>query len=81
MVVAVVAGGVWLVYFSSVLTVKRVDVEGNDLLTRNQVLKTARVPAGEQLARVDLDADRGPAARAGRRTCGRRLPASGPTAC
>jgi cell division protein FtsQ len=56
LVVAVVAGGVWLVYFSSVLTVKRVDVEGNDLLTRNQVLKTARVPTGEQLARVDIDA-------------------------
>ena len=56
LVVAVVVGGAWLVYFSSVLTVKRVDVEGNDLLTRNQVLKTAGVPAGEQLARVDVDA-------------------------
>ena len=44
LVVAVVAGGIWLVYFSSGLTVKRVDVEGNDL------------PAGEQLARVDIDA-------------------------
>ena len=42
LVVALVAGGIWLVYFSSVLTVKRVDIEGNDLLTRNQVLDTAR---------------------------------------
>ena len=38
------------------LTVKRVDVEGNQLLTRNQVLEAARVPDGEQLARVDIDA-------------------------
>jgi cell division protein FtsQ len=56
LVVALVAGGIWLVYFSSVLTVKRVDVEGNQLLTRNQVLEAARVPDGEQLARVDIDA-------------------------
>ena len=56
LVVALVAGGTWLVYFSSVLTVKRVDIEGNHLLTRNQVLKTARVPDGEQLARVDVGA-------------------------
>ena len=56
LVVALVAGAVWLVYFSSVLTVKRVDVEGTSLLTRDQVLRTARVPAGEQLARVDIDA-------------------------
>lgn len=54
LVVALVAGGAWLVYFSPVLTVKRVDVEGNDLLTRNEVLRTARVPDGEQLARVDV---------------------------
>jgi cell division protein FtsQ len=56
LVVALVAGGIWLVYFSSVLTVKRVDIEGNQLLTRNQVLEAARVPDAEQLARVDIDA-------------------------
>jgi cell division protein FtsQ len=56
LVVVLVAGGTWLVYFSTVLTVKRVDIEGNDLLTRNQVLKTARVPEDEQLARVDVGA-------------------------
>jgi cell division protein FtsQ len=44
------------VLFSDVLTVKRVDVSGNHLLTRSDVLQTARVPGGEQLARVDLDA-------------------------
>ena len=56
LVVALVVGGTWLVYFSDVLTVKRVDIDGNELLTRNQVLDTARVPDGEQLARVDIDA-------------------------
>jgi cell division protein FtsQ len=56
LVVALVGGGTWLVYFSDVLTVKRVDVEGIDLLTRNEVLSTARVPEGEQLARVDVGA-------------------------
>ena len=56
LLVALVAGGVWLVYVSSVLTVKRVDVEGHDLLSRRQVLETARVPQGEQLAQVDIDA-------------------------
>ena len=44
LVVALVAGGTWLVYFSSVLTVKRVDIEGNDLLTRNQVLRRPGFP-------------------------------------
>jgi cell division protein FtsQ len=56
LVVALVGGGTWLVYFSSVLTVKRVDVEGVHLLSRQQVLRTARVPAGEQLARLDVGA-------------------------
>jgi cell division protein FtsQ len=56
LVVALVVGATWLVYFSDVLTVKRVDIDGNELLTRTQVLTTARVPEGEQLARVDIDA-------------------------
>ncbi len=56
LVVALVVGGGWLVYFSNVLTVKRVDVEGQRLLTRSQVVQTAKVPAGEQLARVDVGA-------------------------
>jgi cell division protein FtsQ len=56
LVVALLAGGTWLVYFSTVLTVKRVDVEGVHLLSRPQVLRTARVPEGEQLARLDIGA-------------------------
>ena len=56
LVVALVAGGTWLVYFSDVLTVKRVEVSGEHLLSRQQVLKTAQVPDGEQLARLDVGA-------------------------
>ena len=56
LVVALVAGGVWLVYFSTVLTVKKVDVHGQHLLSRQQILARARVPAGEQLARLDIAA-------------------------
>ena len=56
LVVALVVGGAWLVYFSNVLTVKRVDVQGQHLLSTSQVLTTAKVPAGEQLARVDVGA-------------------------
>jgi cell division protein FtsQ len=56
LVVALLAGGTWLVYFSPVLTVKRVDIEGHDLLSRQDVMDAARVPDGEQLARVDVGA-------------------------
>jgi len=56
LIVALVSGGVWLVYFSDVLTVKRVHVEGEHLLTRQEVLATAQVPEGEQLARLDVGA-------------------------
>jgi cell division protein FtsQ len=56
LLVALVAGGGWLVYFSDVLVVKRVDVAGQHLLSRGQVLATAKVPDGEQLARLDVGA-------------------------
>ncbi len=56
LVVVLVVGGAWLVYFSNVLTVQRVDVQGQRLLSREQVLTTAKVPDGEQLARVDVGA-------------------------
>jgi len=56
LVLALVAGGVWLVYFSTVLTVQRVDVRGLDRLDEQQVLNAAQVPNGEQLARLDLAA-------------------------
>lgn len=56
LLIALVAGSIWFVYFSTVLTVKRVDVEGETSLTREQILAQANVPEGEQLARLDIDA-------------------------
>lgn len=53
--VAVVGGGLWLVYFSSWLSVSGVEVEGVGLLSATQVRQAAAVPQGEPLARVDLD--------------------------
>lgn len=58
----VLGTGAWLVGFSAVLDVRMVRVErppgstGKALLTERQVLKTAQVPTGQPLARVDLQA-------------------------
>ncbi len=52
--VGVVAGGVWLVYFSAWLSVSGVEVEGVAQLSAAQVRDAAAVPEGEALARVDL---------------------------
>lgn len=49
-----VATGVWLVMFSSVLTVRDVSVSGTTTLSETQIVKVARAPVGRQLARVDL---------------------------
>jgi cell division protein FtsQ len=52
-----VAGAVvWLVYFSTVLGVHRVEVEGNSLLSADQVEQAAGVELGSALAGVDIDA-------------------------
>lgn len=53
---AVVVGGTWLVFFSSVLAVDGVVVRGNELVTAEQVRRAADVRLGEPLARADLDA-------------------------
>jgi cell division protein FtsQ len=55
-VLALLAGGVWLVYYSAVLVTKRVNVVGTRSLTPLQVSLTAQVPLGVPLARQDLDA-------------------------
>ena len=52
---ALVVTGVWLVFFSATLSVKKVEVAGNDLLSDQRVQRIAAVPVGEQLAFVDLD--------------------------
>lgn len=53
-VVALVATSIWLVFFSTTLQVKRVQVVGNDLLSDGRIREVADVPLGEQLALVDL---------------------------
>lgn len=58
LVLLLLVGGVWLVFFSSVLGVAGVDVEGTDQLETDTVVAAAGVPTGDPLARVDLDAVR-----------------------
>jgi cell division protein FtsQ len=55
LLLALVVGVLWLVYFSSFLSVKGVDVEGVQQLSATQVRAAAAVPEGQALARVDLD--------------------------
>ena len=55
-IMALVAAGLWVVYYSSALVTKRVNVIGSRNLTPVQVSLTAQVPVGVPLARQDLDA-------------------------
>ncbi|MBD8869221.1 cell division protein FtsQ/DivIB [Nocardioides donggukensis] len=61
-VVAVVTGALvaatWLLLFSQVMAVQQVEVRGNALLSDGDVRRAAAVPAGEPLARTDLDGAR-----------------------
>ncbi len=54
----VIAGGVWLLYFSSYLVTRAVTVDGNSNVSAARVESTARVPIGTQLARLDVEAIR-----------------------
>lgn len=54
-VVLLVAAAVWVVWFSSLLTVKEVRVLGTDDVPVEQVLAATAVSVGEPLARVDVD--------------------------
>jgi cell division protein FtsQ len=58
LLVAVVVGGVWLVFISSALTVQQVQVEGESQLSEQQILSAAQVPEGAHLAELDLAAIR-----------------------
>lgn len=51
----VAAALVWMIYFSTVFGVHRVDVAGTDMLTTEQVQNAAAVPSGTALASVDLE--------------------------
>jgi cell division protein FtsQ len=55
-VVLVVGALVWMVYGTSVLGVRQVEVVGTSVLTPLQVQQAAAVPPKQPLARVDLDA-------------------------
>jgi cell division protein FtsQ len=55
LLVAVLVGVIWLVFFSSYLAVNGVRVAGTDQLTASEVERAAAVPEGDPLARVDLD--------------------------
>ena len=56
LLLVLVVGSVWLVYFSSYLALKSADVTGTRHLTKDQVLAAADLPVGDPLARVDADA-------------------------
>jgi cell division protein FtsQ len=56
LVLALLGGSLWVVYFSDVLVTKRVNVVGVHNLTPMQVSFAAQIPLGVPLARQDLDA-------------------------
>lgn len=57
-VLLLVGTGVWLLFFSSVVTVRDVSVDGNRTISPVRVRAVAKAPMGRQLARVDLAAIR-----------------------
>jgi cell division protein FtsQ len=58
LLLGLVVGGTYTVYFSDALATEGVDVTGERSLTDDQVREVARVPLGDPLARVDLEAVR-----------------------
>ena len=56
LVLALVSAGLWAVFFSPYVSAEKVQVSGNDAVRRSQIERSARVPVGTPLARVDLDA-------------------------
>lgn len=58
LVLALLSGAVWLVFFSSYVTVRHSDVAGNRTVGEARIDYAAEVPTGTPLARVDLDAIR-----------------------
>jgi cell division protein FtsQ len=56
LVLGLAGTGVWLVFFSSVVTVRDVSVHGNTTVSSVRIRAVAKAPIGRQLARVDLAA-------------------------
>ena len=71
---ALVAGAVWLVFFSSVLAVKGAEVTGVEALRAELEVETADVPLGVPLATARPRRDRGAGRGAGRGEVGRGVP-------
>lgn len=55
LLVVLLVGGIWLVFFSSYLAVSGVEVAGVEQVAPAEVERAAAVPDGQPLARVDLD--------------------------
>ncbi len=53
-VAGLIAASIWLVFFSTTLQAKKVEVVGNELVSDARVREIADVPLGDQLALVDL---------------------------
>ena len=56
LLVAALSASMWLVFFSSYVTARTVDVTGTRTVEESLVKQTAEVPTGTPLARLDLDA-------------------------
>lgn len=56
LVVGLMGASIWTVWFSNVLNVRRVEVEGARTLTASDVRTVADVPIGGPLARLDIGA-------------------------
>lgn len=55
LLLAMLGGGTYAVYFSDALAVDAVEVTGESTVTDDEVREVARVPLGDPLARLDLD--------------------------
>lgn len=55
LVLAVLCGAGWLVFFSDYVTAERVEITGADSIPAVRVRRAADVPTGTPLARIDLD--------------------------
>jgi cell division protein FtsQ len=55
LVLALLAGSLWIVYFSTLLVTKRVDIVGTRQLTPTQVSFAVQIPLGVPLARQNVD--------------------------
>ncbi|MBV9832293.1 MAG: FtsQ-type POTRA domain-containing protein [Marmoricola sp.] len=58
LVAGLVAGGVWLMFFSPYVTARSAEVTGNTSISTARIDRVAAVPVGTPLVRVDLDAIR-----------------------